>query len=237
MVTAIHLRGCRIAIPQFPDGRRTMLSHITPRRIFLIGSKHPCDIRTSHSGKGMHQPSCTDNPGSDGTLINDSLHDVFLHLLFHIGVIYHSEIIRQQICRDGVVTIVGTVWIQDMSRYGRRSFLDSQELSVKRLLRCFCLLVKPMSIPIHLLHTGISCHHLTDSIIISGGYQSHIRLACWILTMNQFLFLGRHTPVAILSTMDQSILLILVLQMLQPAFHIRVVFPQRHIVAIVTIKH
>ena len=214
-----------------------MLSHITPRRIFLIGSKHPCDIRTSHSGQGMHQPSCTDDPGSDGALIDDSLHDTLLHLLFHIGVIYHSEIIRQQVRRDRVIPVEGTVGIENMPGHGRRSFLDSQELSVKRLFRCFCLLVKPMSIPIHLLHTGISCHHLTDIIVISRRYQCDIRLACRILTMNQFLFLGRHTPVAILSTMDQSILLILVLQMLQPAFHIRVVFPQRHIVAIVTIKH
>ena len=210
-----------------------MLCHISPRRIFLIGSKHPCDIGTSHPGQCMHQPPSPDDSRGDSPLVDDRLHDILLHLFFHIRVIYHTEKVRQQICRNGIVTIVGTVRIQDMSRYGRRPFLDSQELPVKRLLRRLCLLLKPLNVTLLVEHMGIGSHYLTNSIIISGGYQCNVRLPCRILTMNQFLFLGRHTPVPILTTMDQSVLLILALHMLQPAFHIRVVFPQGHIVPIV----
>ena len=56
--------------------------------------------------------------------------------------------------------------------------------------------------------------------------------------MDKFLTLRRHTPVAVLAAVDETIAtLVLRLHVLQPAFDVGVILAQRSIVAIMTDEH
>ena len=216
-----------------------MLSHIAPRGVLLVGSQEPGEVCTSHPCQGVHEPAYADDAASDGAevLVSDGFHDLLLHLLSDVRVVNHAEVVGQHVGRHGVVAIEGAVRIEYMVRHGSRTFFHRQELAVEGFLRQCSLMVKPGGVSCKLLHLCPTRHHAADVEVIGRGDKRHIGLASRVFAMYQLLAFWWHAPVGILATMDESVFLVLVFQMLHPSFHVGIVAAQGLVVAIVPYQH
>ncbi|MPN09639.1 hypothetical protein SDC9_156930 [bioreactor metagenome] len=139
VVAAVHLRiGC-VAIPQFPNGSSTVLNHVTPTRIFLVGSQQISNIGTSHFAELAHEPLHTNYAGADLPVVsgNDGRHYILCHF-FYILMRNQLECQRQKIGRYRIVSVVNAVRIQRMSRYLRSSLLYRKEMLVECSLYVSC---------------------------------------------------------------------------------------------------
>ena len=187
----------------------------------------------------MHEPSYADDATGHGAkvLVDDGLDYLSLHLPPDVGVVYYAEVIWQHIGGDGIVAIVSAVGIEYMARYCRRAFLHGEVLTIEGFLRLGSLGLEPFGIGIQFLHSGIASHHAADVEVIGRGDKCHVGGPCWVLAMDKFFLFRWQAPVGIFPAKDQSVALVLGLQVLQPPFHVRIVFPQRLIVAIVANEH
>ena len=124
-----------------------------------------------------------------------------------------------------------------MARNRRGTLLYRQERTVKGVLRELHLVIKPYLVRRMSHDHSKSLHHLTHLIVVSRRDERHIGLAGRVLAMNQFFLLGWHAPVAILSTIDDTVALILRLQMFQPTLNVRIELAKRLVVTIVSPQH
>ena len=168
---------------------------------------------------------------------NDILDDILLHLTLYIRIVNHTEEKRKHIRRHGIVAVERAVGIQDMSGNSRRTLLHLQEFLVESLFRQGSLLLEIVGIGCQTLYLGKLLHQQTDAIVISRRDQSTVGDTRGILTVYHLLFLWWHTPVAITVFRDQSVFLILVLQVLHPALHCRIMLLHRSLIAILVVQH
>ena len=168
---------------------------------------------------------------------DDVLDDILLHLLLHVVIVNHSESERQQVGCHGVVAVEGAVGIEDMSRHGSRSALHGQELLVEGFFGQCGFVSELLGISGESLHSGKVSHHPVDSVIVGRGYKRSVGNAGRVFTMDEFFLFGRHTPVAVFVAGHQSVLLVLVFQMLKPAFHVGVELAHGLFVAILANHH
>ena len=56
VVTAVHCRIGSVAVPEFPNGRRPLLNHITPAREIACGCKAIGDINSPHIAEQTVKP-------------------------------------------------------------------------------------------------------------------------------------------------------------------------------------
>ena len=168
---------------------------------------------------------------------DDILDDILLYLTLYIRIVNHTEVKRKHIRRHGVVAVERAVGIQDMSGNSRCTLLHLQEFLVESLFRQGSLLLEIVGIGCQTLHLGKLLHQQTDAIVIGRRNQCSVGDTCGILTVYHLLFLWWHAPVAITVFRNQSVFLILVLQVLHPALHCRIMLPHRSLIAILVVQH
>ena len=79
MIAAIHLGRGFVAIPQFPDGRRTILRHIAPRGVGLGGCQAIGHVSKTVIRETSHQPRDANDTARHVVLILDA--DIFYYVL------------------------------------------------------------------------------------------------------------------------------------------------------------
>ena len=112
VVTGIHGRVGRVAVPKLPDGGGIVLRHVAPAGVSRLSSHLVGQVNPSVGGQRAHEPLYTHYAGTDVTRIftGNTAHQVVYHPLFSV-VGYHIESQRQYIGRCGVVGILLRVGI------------------------------------------------------------------------------------------------------------------------------
>ena len=117
VVAAVHLRTGLVAVPELPNGRRTILGHIAPGGIAVLGGNHIGDVAETVVREAAQQPGdANDSAGHVGIVLDDDvLNDILRHLL---AVLLGNDAERQcqQVGGGGVVAVEDGVGVQRMPR-------------------------------------------------------------------------------------------------------------------------
>ena len=215
VVAAVHRGRGGVAVPEFPDGGGAVLGHIAPRGILLVCGEEPGEVGAMHETEGMHKPAGADDAGGDGAevLVDEGLHDLLLYLMpdieTFIGALSHFEYVRQHIGRDGIVAVIDTVGIENMTGNGRGAFLHGEELAVEGFL-CEChLVIKPFLVCVLSHNQSKILHHLTHLIVVGRRDERNIGDTCRVFAVDEILTLRRHAPVAVFAAIDDAVALVL----------------------------
>ena len=90
MIAAVHLGRGFVAIPQFPDGRSTVLRHIAPRGVGLGGCQAIGHISKTIVAESSHQPRNANDTARYVVLVLDT--DILNHILDNVvlAVVRHD---------------------------------------------------------------------------------------------------------------------------------------------------
>ena len=224
MVARVHTHLSRIAIPQLPNGRCTLFSHITPAGISFVRCDRIGQLRIAVFGQTTHQMLNTHYADTNMAFrLIDRLID---NILEHFGLISfrnQTESQREQIGRYRTVII--------LSRFVVEVFL------VISLFQLGCYLLIMSCISCISTQNRKVAHHLQQAVIHRRAENLSCSLSCRILRMDQLLFFGRHTPIAIGIFIDQPIAHSIFLHILHPLTHCLIMSCNTALISKLTIEH
>ena len=239
MVAAVHLRTGGVAVPQFPDGGGSVLGHVSPTGVFLVGGQEPGQVGAAHGSEAVHEPSYSNDATGDGAqvLVDEGLDDVLAHLLAGVVVGGHSEDEWEQVGGDGVIAVEGAVGIEDVSRHGGGAPADGEEAFVEGFQGEGCLFLEIGGVGGQALELCEALHHVAQAVVVGRRDERPVGDAGGVFAVYEFLALGWHAPVAIFVFLDETAILVLVFQVLHPSLHVGVVGAQGCVVAVVGEEH
>ena len=106
MVARIHRRVGLVAVPELPDGGGSILGHVSPRRIGVVGGQQIGHIGKAVVGQSTQQPTDADDTAGHVSVARGD--DVGHHVLHHFileAVGHDAESQRQEVGRGRVVAV------------------------------------------------------------------------------------------------------------------------------------
>ena len=207
VVAGVHLRVGLVAVPQFPDRRRSLLCHIPPRRIGLLRGKEPgkggvAVLRERAQEPARADDTCRDVPFAFDEDIRDEVLDNLLTQTVGDDIKMQGKDIR----RGGVVAIEHTVGIEGMTRTWRGAALADEEPAVEGFGQVADILLPHRTVGLVATDLRHLVEHPADSDAVSGGDEFAVSEARRVLRADHGELLGRYAPVTVTVTGDDTIL-------------------------------
>ena len=113
VVAGVHRWVGGVAVPELPDGGGTVVYHIAPARIGVVGGNLQCEVTATVFGERAHQKLNAYNTCRDMTVVQvfGAVDDVFEDIVF-MTFGHHPEKQRQDVGCHGVVVVTPDLMVQ-----------------------------------------------------------------------------------------------------------------------------